>query len=131
MRSSWLTVATKSFLSSSSCLSCSLAALQLLRGRAQLGRLRFETVAVFADLRGFVEDFHHLIEAGLLLFDHGCHQDARRRRADGAGELTFGELDDPCICQTGIYLLFPLPIGVTGKRRVRPLLADETRQEMA
>ena len=102
VRSSWLTVVTKSSLSLSSSLSRSFAALSSLVAASSSWLFCLEPPAVDDELGGFVQDLHDLVDVVHLLAQHRGDHDARRGRADGAGELSLDIGHDVGVGRAGV-----------------------------
>ncbi len=70
-------------------------ALQLLVGRAQLGRGLLERAGVAAQLRGFVEDLEDVVDRQRLLLRDRLDQHPGGGGADGAGDLALDPVYQP------------------------------------
>ena len=94
MRSSWLTLLTNSSFSRSSCCRVALARRSSSVVASSCARLLLQPAAVLADLRGFVDDAHDLLDCHRPLAGHRRHQHMRRGAADHAGQQAFDAAND-------------------------------------
>src|SRR6266705_1916431 len=101
-------------------------AAQLVGRRLELPRFLLQLPAVRENLRGLVDDVHHLIDVqGFFLDDRG-HHDAGRSAADGAGEERFCVVHQVGVGRERLDRSGAAAAGVGGKRLVRALRTEET-----
>ena len=104
---------------------------QLFSRGLELPALFLEAAAVHDQLRGFVQDLHHLVDVVHLLPQHRSDHDAGRGGADRAGEMALGIRHDVGVGRARIVEAAVALAGEAKERRVGQRLAHELRQQTA
>ena len=102
---------------------------QLVGGGFELLALFLEPTAVDDELGGFVQDLHDLVDIVHFLAQHRSDHDARRGRADGAGELALDIGYDVGVGRAGVVEAVVALACEALKSGFRQRLADETGEQ--